>query len=298
MVFRINSTLIENENVQIVENSSGDVAVISKTSGNIFTIDQGMSLSEVVGTDTDLSQFSGSLGTDGQVATSNGTGVEWRDASGGGGVDAETVKGIENTPRHVGPMVQGASGSHTTNGAGNMFWAEAGLSINSAVVDTDPSTVSTNVMTVVLAHYEGGVMNPTEVGRVDATVTGGTQRIDLSALPDIPSSGEYVLARVTSPNGEVMPARRMEPTEFGVSGYDQHTYDSIDFRHGTNITESGDWGSEEYYYYFFDISVGAPSVTVTSPWSTDVSEIYMRPRDPIEEFGDVDPRALWLDTSQ
>jgi hypothetical protein len=36
---------------------------------------------------------------------------------------------------------------------------------------------------------------------------------------------------------------------------------------------------------------------VLSPWSTDVDEIYMRPRDPEEEFDDVSPRALWIDTS-
>lgn len=233
-----------------------------------------------------------------------GDGTSWGDpvwslsdiGSGGSGSGASTdVVGIDHTPTHVGPLREGLAG-HTTTGAGVMFWAQGGLSINSAVVDTDLSTVSTTTMSIELAHYDGGAANPGTVGTLDVTVSGGPERIDLSGLPDIPADGQYVLARTASPNGETMPARRIGNEDFGAARYNEQTYPMIDFRRGTNITEAGDWGSEDYWYYFFDIEVGDAADRVTSPWSTDVDEIYMRPRDPAEEF-DVSPRALWIDTS-
>lgn len=236
-------------------------------------------------------------------AVYRGDGTSWVQigdltSSGGGGTgDPTLTEGIESSPRHVGPMYHGSRGDHATDGSGIMFWADAGLDIHSAVVDADLTGMTTNTFTVELTHYESGAANPTVVGRVDATVTGNPERIDLSGLPSIPSAGEYVLARVANSGGEVIPARRLDASEWGAAGYSEHTYDRIDFRRGTNIRNSGDFGSENYYYYFFDLEVGDPETHVTSPWSTDVEEIYMRPNPPEEEFDDVSPRAMWIDTS-
>ena len=233
-------------------------------------------------------------------AVYRGDGTSWiqigdLSGGGGGGGDPTLTEGIESSPKHVGPIYHGDY--HSTNGAGVMFHADAGLQIHSAVVDTDLTGLTTNTFTVELTHYEAGAANPTVVGSVDATVTGGPQRIDLSALPPIPSTGEYVLARVTNAGGETIPARRVSDTQWGTAAYAEHTYPRIDFRRGTNVRQTGDWGAENYYYYFFDLEVGDPVTHVTSPWSSDVEEIYMRPRPPEEEFDNVSPRSLWFDTS-
>lgn len=217
-------------------------------------------------------------------------------SGGGGGGNHTSVQGVANTYDHVGPLREGDP-THDTAGSGIAFWAAGGLSIQSAVIDTDLSGVSTTTFPVELTHYESGAANPTVVDTLDVTVSGGPERIDLSSLADIPSDGEYVLARTTSPNGEVIPARRISDTNFGTSGYDTHTYTDIDFLRGTNINESGDFGAEGYYYYYFDLHIGDLETRVTSPWSTDVDEIYMRPRDPAEEFDNISPRAIWFDTS-
>lgn len=213
----------------------------------------------------------------------------------GTGTDPTLTEGIESSPRHVGPIYHGEY--HGTDAYGVMFYAEAGLQIHSAVVDVDLTNMTTNTFTVKLTHYESGAANPTEVGTVNATVTNGPQRIDLSSLPAIPTTGEYVLARVTNTGGESIPARRVTGTEWGTAAYAEHTYPEIDFRKGTKITELGDSNAADFYYYFFDLEVGDPETHVTSPLSTDVEEIYMRPRPPEEEFGNVSPRSLWIDTS-
>lgn len=217
-------------------------------------------------------------------------------SGGGGGGGASTdVAGIETRGQHVGPVREGDP-ARTVPGGGNLFWAQGGLSFHSAVVDTDLSDVSTNIMTIELAHYDGGAANPSTVGTIDVEVSGGPERIDISGLPDIPSDGQYVLARPESPNGDVIPARRIDDADFGAARYDEHTYDAIDFLRGTNIVQSGDFGAEGYWYFFYDIVVGDPAARVMSPFSSDVDEIYMRPFDPAEEH-DVGPRALWIDTS-
>lgn len=237
----------------------------------------------------------------GEIYTADGTSwtLQWDlgaigSGGSGGSVDPSTVEGIADTRDHVGPLREGTH--HDTDGAGVAFWAQAGLTFNSCVVDTDLSAVTTTTLTIELANYEGGAANPTTVGTADVTVSGGPERIDLTGLPSIPADGEYVLARRTSPNGEVIPCRRVNETNFGAGEYTEHTYDTIDFLRGTSITTSGDAASEGYYYYWFDIQIGDPYTQVTSPWSTDVDEIYMRPRDPAEEF-DVSPRAIWFDNS-
>ena len=206
-----------------------------------------------------------------------------------------TIEGIAATRDHVGPLYQGTY--HQNDGSGTVFWAESGLSIHSAVVDTDLSDVSTTTLSVDLVEYDNGAANPPVVGSIDVEVNGGPERIDLSGLPDIPADGEYVLARTASPNGEIIPCRRIHGDNWGMSNYDEHTYARIDFLKGTDIFKSDDFGSKGYYYYFFDIEIGNATNRVTSPWSQDVEEIYMRPRDPTEEYDNVSPRSLWLDTS-
>lgn len=206
----------------------------------------------------------------------------------------DAVDGIVDTHDHVGPMRQGAM--HDTSDYGIMFWAQEGLSINSAVIDTDLSSVSTSEFPVGLYEHDGDESTAaTEIARTTVTVSGGPERIDLSGLPDLPADGEYILARPESDNGETIPARRIPGSDWGPSNYDEHTYDRIDFRQGIKTTS--ETGGTDFYYYFFDISIGSSYEQVTSPWSHDVDEIYMRPTDPKEEFDDVSPRALWIDTS-
>lgn len=228
-----------------------------------------------------------------------GSGTAWDTVGtlggGGGGIDPATTEGIANTRDHVGPMRQGTA--NATEGNGVMFWAQGGLTFNSAVVHTDLTGLATNTLTIELAHYEGGIAAPTTVGSTSVTVSGGPERVNLSGLPAIPADGEYVLARRASPNGEVIPCWRIPDTGFGAAAYAEHTYDRIDFRKGTRLGVDGDFGAADYWYYFFDLQIGDLETRVTSPWSTDVDEIYMRPTDPEEEFANVSPRALWIDTS-
>ena len=93
--------------------------------------------------------------------------------------------------------------------------------------------------------------------------------------------------------GPGIPLRRIQ----NWTGWDDYTFDYINLMYSGrwNNPTSGDFSTN--YYRAFDIEVGEQSPRVTSPWSHDVDEIYMRSRDPVEEFGDVSPRALWLDTS-
>lgn len=214
-----------------------------------------------------------------------------------------TAKGIANTHDHVGPLHQGTY--HTTsfpNGGLGVVFTASDLYIDSVVVDSDLSAVSERDLSIELREYNDGAAEPPVVDSTTVTLSGGPERIELGFT--VPASGngdpndEYVLSRGTVPNGEeTIPLRRIHQDDWGPSAYDEQTYADINFIGGTNTAESGDWGAGHYWYYFFDWKVGPEEQRITAPWSTDVDEIYMRPRDPTEEFEDVSPRAIWFDTS-
>lgn len=245
----------------------------------------------------------------GEIYTADGTSwtLKWNlgaIGSGGGSGDATTVEGIDNRRRNVGPLYQGTyhTGSATGNAGGIAFSAQD-LHIESTVVDADLSAINKTDLTVELRHYAGGAADPPIVASTTVTLTGGPQRIPLGF--NVPPSGsgdvndEYVLNRAPVASGaEVIPMRRYDTTVTGTPSYSDLTFTDppIDFLKGTAVMDSGDFGSEAYYYYFYDLLAGLQAERTDSPWSTDVDEMYMRPRDPAEQF-DVSPRSIWFDTS-
>lgn len=214
-----------------------------------------------------------------------------------------TTKGIATTRDHVGPLHQGTyhDTSSPTGGPGVVFEA-SDLYIESVVVDSNLSDISKTALSIELREYNDGAADPPVVDSTTMTLSGGPERIELGFT--VPASGEgdpndeYVLCRGEVPDGEeTIPLRRIHEDNWGVSAYEEHTYTDINFLNGTNTGESDDWGAAGYWYYVFDWRIGTEETRVTTPWSTDVDEIYMRPRDPTEEFDDVSPRAIWFDTS-
>lgn len=212
-----------------------------------------------------------------------------------------TTEGVTKTRDHVGPLHQGSY--HDTvspdGGLGVVFTAK-NLYIESVVVDSDLSNVSKTDLTIELREYNEGAADPPIVDSTTVTLSGGPERISLGFT--VPESGdpndEYVLARGPVADAEEsIPLRRISEDNWGTNGYKHQTYSNINFLRGTHTGTAGDFGAEGYWYYTFDWRIGAEKTRVMSPWSTDVDEIYMRPRDPAEEFDDVSPRAIWFDTS-
>lgn len=222
--------------------------------------------------------------------------------------DTPSVSGIESKRTNVGPMVGGTfhDSAYDDGGYGVVFTA-SDLDIESVVVDADLTDVSNPDLTIELRQFDGGAANPPIVDSTTVSLTGGAERVELGFT--VPASGsagadandEYVLQRGPA-NGDAIPLRRRFASEgdWSTARYGDHTYTdpAIDFVQGT--ANAASWSGDEpvgSWYYFFDWLVGPQENRVVSPWSTDVDEIYMRPRDPEEEFDDVSPRALWIDTS-
>lgn len=210
---------------------------------------------------------------------------------------------VADTHAHVGPLHQGTY--HTTatpdGGMGVVFHA-SDLEIDSVVIDSDLSEIGKTELTIELREYNDGAADPPVVDSTSVTVSGGPERVELGFT--VPESGdgdpnnEYVLGRGAVPDGEeIIPLRRIHQDDWGQDAYDEQTYTNIDFLNGTHTGEDGDWGATGHWYYVFDWRVSTEETSLTVPWSTDVDEIYMRPRDPEEEFDDVSPRAIWFDTS-
>lgn len=208
---------------------------------------------------------------------------------------------------NVGAMTQGAyhANAYDDGGYGVVFEA-SDLYIDSVVVDSDLSDISTDELTIELRQFEDGADDPTIVDSTTVTLSGGPERVEVGfTVPESGSSAadsndEYVIQRGPD-NGEEIPLRRRFDGEgdWSVADFEDHTYSDpdIDFIQGTlNATSAS--GSEPVgsWYYFFDWLVGPEKEGVMIPKSTDIEELYMRPRDPEEEF-DVSPRALWIDTS-
>lgn len=222
-----------------------------------------------------------------------------------GGSNADNIASART---NVGPLPMGTyhANAYSDGGYGVVFQA-SDLYIDSVIVDSDLTDVSTPDLTVELRAFEGGADSPTIIDSTTVTLSGGPERIDLGFT--VPASGssaadandEYVLQRGPA-NGDEIPLRRRfeKDGDWSTADYADHTYTdpAIDFLQGT-INAPAASGTEPVgsWYYFFDWLVGPEATRVMSPWSTDIDELYMRPRDPAEEFDDVSPRALWIDTS-
>lgn len=248
------------------------------------------------------------FGTDLDVAD-DGTGTATISST-AASVALADADGIDTRRRNVGAMIGGTyHGVSWADGGPGVVFAAQDLHIASVVVDADLTNVTDATQTIELRQYQSGAASPTIVDSTTldlATyVTGsGAARIPLGF--DVPATGagnadpndEYVLQR----GPESVPLRRRwsEEGDFSAADFTEQTYADppIDFLRGANnaSTFAGSDPSESWYY-FFDWLVGPEADRVTSPWSTDVDEIYMRPTDPLEEFDDVSPRALWIDTS-
>lgn len=180
------------------------------------------------------------------------------------------------------------------------FAAKNNLTIHSFVVDTDLSSVSVSEMPIELRRYhaEGDTdLLDTHTAQLD----GGPQRINVNfTIPD-EAHEEYCITRGPTNEGtaseEIVPCRRIKSWG-GWEDYSDFSGQGIDLIGSTHAVATGnDVESLGNYYYAFDMEVGDRTTRITSPWSHDVEEIYMRPRDPTEEYDNVSPRALWIDTS-
>ena len=241
----------------------------------------------------------------GEIYTADGTSwtLQWdlgAIGSGGGSSDPTTTDGIADVRTHVGPFPQGTY-HEVSNEFGIAFECVNALTIQSTVIDVDLSTSNVSSMDIelypVTSRDNFGIQTGTMVASSSTgTLSSGPQRVPLGFT--IPSAGEYALffnsASRTDANGNRVPARR-EASWTGWSDYSDLAGDGIDLLQGgiKDGTTNSDYS--DYYYYFYDIEVGDLTTSVTSPWSHDVEEIYMRPRDPAEEY-DVSPRALWIQT--
>lgn len=203
------------------------------------------------------------------------------------------------------------SGSHHANayqdGGYGVVFSAADLYVDSVVVDSDLSEISTPELTIELRQFEAGADDPTIVDSTTVTLSGGPERVELGFT--VPASGasgadpndEYVLQRGARNDDEIPLRRRFERDgDWSVADFEDQTYTDpdIDFLQGT-LNAASSSGSEPTgsWYYFFDWLVGPEKSGVKIPTSTDIDELYMRPRDPAEEFDDISPRALWIDTS-
>lgn len=223
----------------------------------------------------------------------------------GSGTETESISSVRT---NVGAMIKGShhSNGYSDGGYGVVFSA-SDLYIDSVIVDSDLSDITDPNLTIELRQFQDGNDDPTVVDSTTIELSGGPERVSLGFT--VPESGsaaadsndEYVLQR-GEPNGNAIPLRRRfeSDNDWSTADYNDETYTDpdIDFIQGT-LNASSASGTEPVgsWYYFFDWLVGPEEDRLVAPWSSDVDEIYMRPRDPEEEFDDVSPRALWIDTS-
>ncbi|MCL9818284.1 hypothetical protein [Natronocalculus amylovorans] len=224
-----------------------------------------------------------------------------------GSVDSSSISGITSARTNVGAMVGGTyhDNTYTQGGYGVVFEAQD-LHIGSVVVDSDLSNVSNDEIEVQLREWRDGSTDAPVVDSKIIRLSGGTERVELSFK--VPASGngdpndEYILQRGPYTDAEEtdIPLRRRLANEddWSEEDYEQHDYPDIgiNFLRGGFTAHSDDRG-HDHWYYFFDWLIGPEEDRVETPWSTDIDELYVRPIDPTEEFDDVSPRSLWIDTS-
>ena len=217
-----------------------------------------------------------------------------------------TAEGITATPDHVGPLHQG--NYHNTRDSdqyGIAFEAVDDLALHSCVIDV-ATALDSETLTIEFYQVDNLETNviETPTDPIDTTTTNplseGPNRVELGfTTPDNDGYSRYALFFVvpSQADGSTDLFRRI-PDWTGWEDYSNLSEQGINLLQGgrRNNATSGDYSN--YYYYFFDIGVGEKVTRVRSPWSHDVEEIYMRPRDPEEEYNNVSPRSLWIDTSE
>lgn len=218
---------------------------------------------------------------------------------------SSTVEGINTTADHVGPLHQGDYHEpRAEDQYGIAFEAIDNLTLNSCVIDI-ATALEGETLTIEFYQVDNLEANmiETPTDPIDTTTTktlsGGPNRISLGfTTPDNDEYSQYALFFTvpTQADGSTELYRRI-PEWSGWNDYSDLSGQGIDLLQGGRRNDATSSDYSDYYYYFFDIEVGPETTRVTSPWSHDVEEIYMRPRDPTEEYDDVSPRALWIDTS-
>ena len=210
------------------------------------------------------------------------------------------VEGIEDRRDHVGPFHAGTY-TESPDMWGVHFAAQPELRIESTVLDFDAASSVGNEVTIELwestTDTSSGHRQPVAPAGVDTpeysvtkTLTDGPQRVSLGfQTPANPTTGEYFLGA----QGADIHLRRIE----GWTGWDEYTSPRIDLQYGGRWNKLTNSDYSARYYRVFDIEIGDPYNQVVAPRSTDVDEIYMRPRPPEEEFDNVSPRALWFDSN-
>lgn len=229
-----------------------------------------------------------------------GTGTSWVSL---GTLDEST---LTHKSKYVGPFHNGAY--HSENGEywGIVFEAVSGTTLHSTVIDVDLSTANLDTITVELYQVDSrdeNVVNTTNdpVNVTSSTVLNeGPNRIDLGfTIPDGDEYNEYYLTIVpeTDENGNQLQFRRIKNWN-GWDDYSDLSDTGINLLQGGRMNNPTASNYSNYYYYMFDLEIGSETTRMMSPWSHDIEEIYMRPRDPEEEFDDISPRSLWIDTSK
>ena len=213
---------------------------------------------------------------------------------------SSSVEGVETRRDHIGPFHEGTY--HENPGLwGVHFAAQPELRIESIVLDYDAANSLGDQVTIELweATVDSTPGHPNSVApsgvttpeySVTKTLTNGPQRVSLGfQTPTTPTTGEFFLGV----EGADIHLRRIA----NWTEWSSHTSPRIDLRFGGRFDNptTGDYST--YYYRVFDMEIGDPYSQIVSPWSTDIDEIYMRPTDPAEEFDNISPRALWIDTS-
>ncbi len=240
-----------------------------------------------------------------------GDGSEWQpigtisaDSESG---ESTATDGIESARTNVGALVGGTyhANDYSDGGFGVAFEA-SDLYIDSVVVDADLSDISDSDLTIELRKYQDGAIDPEIVDSTTVTLSGGPERVSLgftvpeSGSSDADSDDLYVLQRGEA-NGDTIPLRRRFEREgdWSEADYADEAYDAPEIKFVKGVINATSSASQPVgsWYYFYDWLVGPERRQVQSPRSTDVDEIYMRARDPEEEFDNVSPRALWIDTS-
>ena len=234
-----------------------------------------------------------------------GNGNEWEEVNNG---NIGTVGGVGRVGHHVGAFSHGEYTPSENNWPGTdrwgiHFWAEAGLSIHTVVVDVDLTETTLDTQTVELRDVTGSTdegaistsANPVATSTI-GPLEDGPQRVDLGF--EVPSDGEWFLTvePEIDTGGGFIQHRYSGPNQTSWNGWNDYTFDHINLIQGGRADDEPSYDWSETWFYFFDWEIGEMNRRVLSPWSHDVDEIYMRPRDPTEEF-DVSPRALWIDTS-
>lgn len=269
-------------------------------------------LGEVGETGTELSvQDSGgatsiadtlNFATDLTATVSNGVATIDSTASGGTS-DATATEGVALERDHAGPLIHGTyhdNSAITGTEWGMAFNAADGLTIDSAVMDVNLGTALHD--TISIKFYQVDSLTTTNISTPATPVatttsqpmSGTPERVDLGfTVPTGDGYSTYCLAvdHVADSNGSHLHVRR--PGAW--NGWGDYSDPAFDLLQGGRLNNPTSSDYSNLYLYFCDIAYGEPTERVSSPWSHDVDEIYMRPSDPTEEY-DVGPRSLWIET--